>query len=113
MAHAHTNTGKYTMCGNLKRMCRLDLPWLRQISTSKLATGCAELHLCCEGIQVSGLQINRSRSFEPASKAFPRAETRNEATRCNTDHLIITIPSHEMSVVDDVYFFVNELSEVN
>lgn len=84
-----------------------------QSDVSELATGCTELHLRREGIQVSGLEIDRSRPFKPAGKTLSRAETRNDTARSNTDHFIVAIPGHKMSVIDDVYFFLNELSEMH
>lgn len=109
LAHAQTYTGKYTTSGNSKRMCRLSLPWLGRTSASKLATGCADLHLNGKSIQVAGLQVYSSRAFELASKTFAGTETRHDTARGNTSHFIIAVPCNKVAVVNNVHLVLNKL----
>lgn len=77
-----------------------------------LSTRSADLHLTSEGVQIPRLEVNSPRTLEFASKTFPRTQARNDATRRNTLHVVLAIPSYKMAIVNIILLALCQLIPV-
>lgn len=67
-------------------------------------------HPLCKARRISCLHHDSAGPRELAHQSFPTADTRDNASTCNTLHNIFAIPGHKMAIVDDIFLTFDELS---
>ena len=64
-----------------------------------------------KGIYVSRLQVDRSGANESTGKTFARTKPGDDAARCDSLDLVLAIPSHQMTIIDEVGLAIGDLDQ--